>query len=177
MFSCSNKESWSWIYYTTITNYYSCNLCFQLVIGCQNARKKSPERRILRLSGEEESGHFSGEDELEDSRIHHNNNARGQLMQEKAGNSNSRAGSSSGHSSGHMSHRNEITSGNFIAIYCNMNAIMQRSDIYGHTSISLSFLFRKNFKSLKILIIEKNTIHLGIYLRLKKKLHFYQIRI
>ena len=34
-----------------------------------------------------------------------------------------------------------------------MNAI--RSDIYGHTSISLSFLFRKNFKSLKILIIEK----------------------
>ena len=127
-----------------MTNYYSCNLCFQLVIGCQNARKKSPERRILRLSGEEESGHFSGEDELEDSRTHHNNNARGQLMQEKAGNSNSRAGSSSGHSSGHMSHRNEITSGNSIAIF----AILQRSDIYGHTSISLSFLFREKTSNL-----------------------------
>ena len=89
-------------------------------------------------------------------------------MQEKAGNSNSRAGSSSGHSSGHMSHRNEITSGNFIAIYCNMNAIMQRSDIYGHTSISLSFLFRKNFKSLKILIIE-NKYNASRYLSEAKK--------
>ena len=104
------------------SNYYSCNLCFQLVIGCQNARKKSPERRILRLSGEEESGHFSGEDELEDSRTHHNNNARGQLMQEKAGNSNSRVGTSSGHSSGHMSHRNEITSGIYLPAQCGLKS-------------------------------------------------------
>ena len=85
---------------------------FQLVIGCQNARKKSPERQILRLSGEEESGHFSGEEELEDTT--HHNNARGKLMQKpETENSNSRAGSSSGHSSGHMSHRNEITSGTY----------------------------------------------------------------
>ena len=84
---------------------------FQLVIGCQNARKKSPERRILRLSGEEESGHFSGEDELEDTT--HHNNARGKLMQKPETDTNSRAGSSSGHSSGHMSHRNEITSGTY----------------------------------------------------------------
>ena len=106
MITCSVvTKSWSWIY-------YYCNLYFQLVIGCQNARKKSPERQILRLSGEEESGHFSGEEELEDTT--HHNNARGKLMQKpETENSNSRAGSSSGHSSGHMSHRNEITSGTY----------------------------------------------------------------
>ena len=88
-------------------------LYFQLVIGCQNARKKSSERRILRLSGEEESGHFSGDDELEDTT---HNNARGHLMQKT--DTNSRAGSSSGHSSGHMSHRNEITSGIYLPAQC-----------------------------------------------------------
>ena len=78
----------------------------QLVIGCQNSARKSCERRVLRLNGEEESGQFSGEDELEDT--------RGHPMQKT--DTNSRTGSSSGHSSGHMSHQTEITSGTVVLI-------------------------------------------------------------
>ena len=82
-------------------------LLFQLVIGCQSARKTT-ERRVLRLSGEEESGQFSGaeDNDLEDT--------RGRPMQKTDTNDDSRTGSSSGHSSGHMSHQTEISGNNSI---------------------------------------------------------------
>ena len=82
-------------------------LLFQLVIGCQSARKTT-ERRVLRLSGEEESGQFSGaeDNDLEDT--------RGRPMQKTDTNDDSRTGSSSGHSSGHMSHQTEISGNNLL---------------------------------------------------------------
>ena len=60
------------------------------------------------MSGEEESGQFSGaeDNDLEDT--------RGRPMQKTDTNDDSRTGSSSGHSSGHMSHQTEISGNNLL---------------------------------------------------------------
>ena len=92
-------------------------LLFQLVIGCQSARKTT-ERRVLRLSGEEESGQFSGaeDNDLEDT--------RGRPMQKTDTNDDSRTGSSSGHSSGHMSHQTEISGNDLLRKITKKNTLL-----------------------------------------------------
>ena len=111
-------------------------LLFQLVIGCQSARKTT-ERRVLRLSGEEESGQFSGaeDNDLEDT--------RGRPMQKTDTNDDSRTGSSSGHSSGHMSHQTEISGNDLLRKITKKSTILPNVEVATRFSCCISLEKKK----------------------------------